>query len=108
MGPVRFRHRVLYMLWTTLQTTGGNIQTTNGNITTTNGPISGATIAPTGYLAATGNTRPYAPTATGCYLGCDSAGQYAGLELCAITSAYIDFITANTGWKCRMFLYVFY
>ena len=41
-----------------------------------------------------------------CYLGCDSAGQYAGLELCATTSAYVDFTTANTDWKGRM-LYTF-
>ena len=104
-------------------TTNGDIKTTNGtvsggtitstgtinaagNITTTNGTISGATITSTGYLAATGFTRPRAPTVVGCNLGCDSAGQYAALELCAVTSAYIDCTIANTDWNGRI-LYTF-
>ncbi|MFM7990440.1 MAG: hypothetical protein ACKPKO_65095, partial [Candidatus Fonsibacter sp.] len=51
------------------------------------------TITSTGYLAITATTgRPTTPSAMGCYLGCDQ-NNWAALELCSVTAAYIDFTT---------------
>ncbi|MFM7985354.1 MAG: hypothetical protein ACKPKO_39180, partial [Candidatus Fonsibacter sp.] len=90
-------------------TTTGNI-ISKGNISsasiTSSGAISGGTITSTGYLAITATAgRPTTPSAMGCYLGRDQ-NNWAALELCSVTAAYVDFTTAGTDMKGR-FMYSF-